>query len=254
MLSRPKTNFLISILLLCFMTSSSYASDGNTKRQEMLHTSVFVSTETMDGSGTIIGRIDTEMDGVFRYSILTNEHVIKGRFAPDPKSPNKRVDKGCIVWTFNHVEMSYEPYPASVIAENKEVDIALLAFNSSEALSVATFASQEILDAISVFDEVFAIGCNLKDDFPGPTMGIISLIHTEQMGATNVVIYSNTAQIIPGASGGGLFKEYDEHYYLIGIPFRLEVLDNTQLVPHLAEAISISAVKNLIHRNAVILP
>jgi len=220
----------------------------------MLHTSVYVSTETMDGSGTVIGKTATEMNGVFRYLVLTNEHILKGRFVPDPKSPSKRVDKGCAVWTFNHADMSYESYPASIVAENTEVDIALLAFNSSEVLSVATFATQEILDAISVFDEVFAIGCNLMDDFPGPTVGIVSLIYTEQMGETKVDIYSNTAQIIPGASGGGLFKEHEGHYYLIGIPFRLEVLDSTQLVPHLAEAISISAVKNLIHRNAVILP
>lgn len=239
---------------LCFLTVSSYALDGDTKRQEMLYTSVFVSTETMNGSGTVIGKINTGMDGVFRYSILTNEHVIRGRFVPDPKSPSERIDKGCVIWTFDHTQMSYEPYPASVIAENKEIDIALLAFNSSEVLVVAKFATQAILDEISVFDEVFAIGCNLKDDFPGPTIGIISLIYTEQMVETNVTIYANTAQIVPGASGGGLFREQDGHYYLIGIPFRLYMLDNDQLLPHLAEAISISAVKNLIHKNAAILP
>lgn len=254
MLSRPKTNFLIGIVLLCFVGSTSYASDSATKRQEMLYTSVFVSAETLDGSGTIIGKVDTEMNGVFRYSVLTNEHVTRGRFVPDPKSQSHRLDKGCIVWTFDHVNGTYEPYPASVIAENKEVDIALLAFNSSEMLSIAKFATQEILDRIGVFDEVFAIGCNLKDDFPGPTVGIISLVHTERMGIVDVIVYSNTAQIVPGASGGGLFKEHDGHYYLIGIPFRLDVLDGGQLVPHLAEAISLSAVENLIHKNAVILP
>lgn len=42
-----KTNFLVSVLLLCLLTAASYASDGATKRQEMLHTSVYVSTETV---------------------------------------------------------------------------------------------------------------------------------------------------------------------------------------------------------------
>ena len=254
MLSRSKTNFLVGILSLCLLTVTSYASDGKTKRREMLHTSVYVGTETGDGSGTVIGKTDTGMDGVFRYSVLTNEHVTKGRFVYDPESPTKRVDKGCTVWTFDHVNGTYEAWPASVIAENKGVDIALLAFNSSEVLSIAKFATQDMLDKIGVFDEVFAIGCNMKDDFPGPTVGIVSFIHTERMGEVDVVIYANTAQIVPGASGGGLFKEDDGHYYLVGIPFRLNVLDDSHLVPHLAEAISLSAVKNLIHKNAVILP
>ncbi len=254
MLARSITNFLVGILSLCLLTATSYASDGETKRQEMLHTSVFVSAETVDGSGTIVGKTDTAMNGVFRYAVLTNEHVTKGRFVYDPKSPTGRVDKGCIVWTFDHVDGTYEPYPASVIAENKEVDIALLAFNSSEVLSIAKFATQKMLDEIGVFDEVFAIGCNLKDDFPGPTIGIISLVHTERMGEVDVVIYANTAQIIPGASGGGLFKEYDGHYYLIGVPFRLDTMKGGHLVPYLAEAISLAAVKNLIHESAVILP
>lgn len=252
-----KNSIILSKIIafcLCFLTASSYALDGDTKRQEMLYTSVFISTETVNGSGTIIGKTKTGMDGVFRYSVLTNEHVVMGRFVPDPKSPSKRIDKGCIVWTFDHTQMSFEPYPASVIAENKVIDIALLAFNSSEVLVVAKFATQTTLDDLSVFDEVFAIGCNLKDNFPGPTIGIISLIYTEQMGETNVTFYANTAQIVPGASGGGLFREKDGHYYLIGIPFRLYMLDNDQLLPHLAEAISISAVKNLIHKNTVILP
>jgi len=254
MLVRSRTNFLIGILVLCFLGSTSYASDADTKRREMLYTSVYVSVETMDGSGTIIGKVNTEMDGVFRYSVLTNEHVIRGRFASDPKSPTGRVDKGCAVWTFDHDANSYEQYPASIIAENKEVDIALLSFNSSEVLSVATFATKKMLDEIAVFDEVFAIGCNLKDDFPGPTIGIISLVHTERMGEVDVVIYASTAQIVPGASGGGLFKEYDGHYYLVGIPFRLDTMQGGHLVPHLAEAISLSAVKNLMHQSTEILP
>jgi len=220
----------------------------------MLHTSVYVGTETGDGSGTLIGKTDTGMNGVFRYSVLTNEHVTKGRFVSDPKSPTGRVDKECTVWTFDHVNGTYEAWPASVIAENKEVDIALLAFNSSEVLSIAKFATQDMLDRIGIFDEVFAIGCNLKDDFPGPTIGIISLISTERMGEVDVIVYSNTAQLVPGASGGGLFKEHDGHYYLVGIPFRLDTMRGNHLVPHLAEAISLSAVKNLIHKNAVILP
>jgi len=220
----------------------------------MLYTSVFVSAETTNGSGTIIGKTATEMNGVFRYSVLTNEHITKGRWVIYPKSPNKKVDKGCIVWTFDHTANSYESYPASVIVENREVDISLLAFSSSEVLSVAKFATQKMLDKIGVFDEVFAIGCNLKDDFPGPTVGIISLIHTELMGEVDVIIYANTAQIVPGASGGGLFKEYGNHYYLIGIPFRVGLIEEGHVAPHLAEAISTSAVKNLIHENAEILP
>jgi len=252
MLSR--TNFLVGILSLCLLTVASYASDSETKRREMLHTSVYVGTETGDGSGTLIGKTDTGMDGVFRYSVLTSEHVTKGRFVSDPKSPTGRIDKGCTVWTFDHVNGTYEAWPASVIAENKEVDIALLAFNSSEVLSIAKFATKDMLDRIGIFDEVFAIGCNLTDDFPGPTIGVISLVKTERRGEVDVIIYSNTAQIVPGASGGGLFKEYDGHYYLVGIPFRLGTITGGHLVPHLAEAISLSAVTSLLHKNAVILP
>ena len=103
-----------------------------------------------------------------------------------------------------------------------------------------------MLQQVKVFDDVFAVGCQLGKA-PIPTVGIISQVWQDEKW----LIYINTAAISPGSSGGGLFKKYDEHYYLIGIPFCVGQSYNGQIMPHIAHAISFAVARDFVDINLV---
>jgi len=231
------------------------------KQREMRDTTVFVQTRQGSGSGTIIDRLETDTDGLCEYLVLTNAHVTYSRFITilrgvdsiTGKVKSERIDTGCGVIAFNHTERDWFPHNATVIAEDMRYDLALLSFRSKHEFSVAKIADDDMLSQVRVFDEIFAIGCQLGNA-PSPTTGIISQIITGNNGEKEWVIYGNTAQITPGSSGGGLFKKYDGHYYMIGIPFRVAIACNGQIVPHLAHAISVGVARDFIDQNAVTCP
>jgi S1-C subfamily serine protease len=231
------------------------------KQEEMRDTTVFVQTCRGSGSGTIINCLETETEGTFEYLILTNAHVTYSRFITIIRKVDsltgrikaERVDTGCGVIAFDHTEKDWFPYNTTVIAEDMQYDFSLLSFRSDHQFAVAKMANEDMLSQVRVFDEIFTIGCQLGRA-PSPTTGIISQIITGNNGEKEWVIYGNTAQITPGSSGGGLFKKYDDHYYMIGIPFRVAITNDGQIIPHLAHAISIGVAKDFINQNAVTCP
>lgn len=231
------------------------------KQNEMRDTIVLVSTRGGSGSGTIIGKINTKEDGVYEYHVLTNSHVthsriiqlLKGVDGITGKLDIQTIDTGCRVILFDYPKQKWETIGARVIAENIVYDLAMLSFRSRRIFPIAKIASMSMLSQIRVFDDVFAIGCQLGMA-PTPTRGIISRITKSKNGEKEWVIYGTTSQITPGSSGGGLFKKDDGHYYLIGIPYRISIAGNGQMIPHLAHAISIVTAKQFIDENAVTNP
>lgn len=203
------------------------------KQREMLDTIVYVQTRNSRGSGTIIDCVD--MGETFEYRVLTNVHVVSSRFVTQiqgvnsltGKSKTRVIDTGCRIVTFDHQNRDWDYHTAKVIAESNTKDLAILSFTSNQELSVSKIADNDMLKQIRVFDEVFAVGCQLGRA-PSPTVGIISQISTESNDGQKRMIYSNTAHIISGSSGGGLFREYNGHYYMIGIPYRISVAPNGQ--------------------------
>lgn len=227
------------------------------KQKEMRNTTVLIKTRKGRGSGTIISRNDTDTDGLFEYRVLTNSHVTYMRFIEllrkvdsiTGKVKIDIIDTGCKVIVFDHPNQDWKIYDSKIVEEDFRRDIAILLFKSDQELSIAKIADENMLKQVRVFDEVFVIGCQLGR-IPSPTTGIISHILTKNHGEKEWIVYGCTAQITPGSSGGGLFKKYDDHYRLIGIPFRIAVAHEGQLIPHLAHAISISTAKNFIDRNS----
>ena len=229
-----------------------------TKQAEMQDTIVLVQTRRGSGSGTIIDCLETDTNGTFEYIVLTNAHVTNSRFITIIRKVNSltgrietdRIDAGCGIIAFDHINSDWFQYDTTVVAEDKQYDFALLSFRAEHEFAVAKIADEDMLSKVRVFDEVFAIGCQLKRA-PVPTIGIISQIITGSNGEKKWVIYGNTAQITPGSSGGGLFKKYGGNYYMIGIPFRVAIAGNGQIIPHLAHAISIGVAKDFIDQNTV---
>ena len=231
------------------------------KQKEMRDTIVLVKTRRGSGSGTIIDRIDTDTENVFEYRVLTNAHVIHSRFVRYLRGVNsitgriktEIVDTGCEIITFDHKNKKWDIYVTNIVSEDVSLDLAILSFISSQELSVAITATRDMLKQVRVFDEVFAIGCQLGKA-PSPTTGIVSRILTGTNNKQKWIVYGSTTQISPGSSGGGLFKEYDDHYYLIGIPYIIATTNNGQFVTHLSSAISIMTAKNFIDKNSVSYP
>ncbi|MEE9573240.1 MAG: serine protease, partial [Candidatus Neomarinimicrobiota bacterium] len=207
------------------------------KLKEMRDPTVSVQTHRGSGSGTIINIINTDMKDIFEYHVLTNAHVTHSRFftylrgvdSITGKIQIETIDTGCIVTTFDHPNKTCEYHNTKVIAENIVHDLAILSFVSDQKFNVAKIANNDMLEQIRVFDEVFAIGCQLGRN-PTPTVGIVSQILTGTHGEQEWILYGSTAQITPGSSGGGLFKRYDDHYYLIGVPYSLAVANNGQFI------------------------
>ncbi len=231
------------------------------KQQEMRGPIVLVQARQDSGSGTIIDSIDTDTEDMFEYRVLTSSHVISSRFISHPKRADAItgkvetcvVDVGCRIITFDYQKRTFETHRAIVVAENKQHDLAILSFESNQKLTVAKIADENMLRQVRVFDEVFAVGCQLRNP-PSPTFGIISRILTGIKGQEKWTIYVNSAHIAFGSSGGGLFKEYNDHYYLIGVPYGVSTTDSDQIIPHLSIAVSVSTARNLIDQSSVTHP
>jgi len=220
------------------------------KYEEMVRPIVSVETMWGIGSGTIIASKKNDDTDFFVYKVMTNAHVVSDRFVArlvgvDSLTGDvdiESIDTGCKISVFGDDNMKICTYQADIIFEDHNRDIAILVFESDINLPKVKLATSEMVDDISIFDGVFLVGCNLGK-FPSPTFGMVSFVLSEPG------VYGTTAQISPGCSGGGLFKEYDDHYYLIGIPFRAAVSSYGQFVPHLAQSISLDSVRKIIENN-----
>lgn len=228
------------------------------KQQEMRDTIVLVQTRKGRGSGVVIDCLETDTEDMFEYRVLTSAHVIRSRFITylrgvdslTGRIKTETLDTGCSIITFNHVDRDWNQYNTNVIAEDNQYDLALLSFISSQELAIAQIANDEMLAQVRVFDEITAIGCQLGNA-PIPTVGIVSQVLIGSNGEKYYQIYGSTAQISPGSSGGGLFREYNGHYYLIGTPYGVAVAPNGQFIPHLAYAMSVASARDFIDLNSV---
>lgn len=231
------------------------------KQKEMRNPVVLIQTRGGTGSGTVIDCLETDIDGVLEYRVLTNAHVVGNRFVTFLRNVNsltgkiktETVDTGCAIVVFDHEEKKTYRYSSEVVDEDSLYDLAILSFLTEQKIDVARLADNQMLERVRVFDEVFAIGCPFGD-IPSPTTGIISQMITGKNGKKEWVIYGSTAQIISGSSGGGLFKKYDGHYFLIGIPFRAVINRMYQMIPHLSQAIAISTARDFIDESMVTCP
>lgn len=197
---------------------------------EMLDVVVLVQTGFNVGSGTIISCKENN-DKNFEYLVLANAHQL------DLLQENK-IQLNITTFINENNLITQYTYNAHIICLDKQLDLVILSFQSDRKFKTAKVATKEMLSNIKVFDEVFAIGCQFGFP-PGPTKGIISHILTMTGdNEKNFIIYVNTAQIVPGSSGGGLFKKHDNGYFLVGIPFRVARTSSGQIIPHMAQAIS----------------
>lgn len=237
----------LSIIILCLFAGSPV------KHTEMLDPTVHVWSRGQSGSGVIFYRDDRRSDkGIYLYTLVTNHHVVSNRKTKQLKAVDGLSgrswftikDHGCWVTVFKDKTSEWESYKGKIIVESEEKDISIIVFETDiEICNIATLATVGMLDQIDVFDEIFAVGCQLGQK-PIPTKGIVSQLIQDD----NYLGLMSDAPIYLGSSGGGIFRKYDGHYYLIGILQKIGV-GHDQLIPHIAYSISIKIVLDLMYEN-----
>ena len=226
------------------------------KYNEMLDVVVKIEEPESSGSGVLIAKFKL-LEDLYEYWVITYNHVVDEhtiivdpehalfyhkRVQDDPiqysdpeSAPEtkilKEVDVGCKVVVFDSRLGTEVEYDGDISLVDPIRDLAIVKFNSPHNYKVALIANELLLPKLSVFDEVYAVGCQLGLP-PVVTYGIIGgFVDDKEFKG---IIHN--AEISPGSSGGGLFREFDGHYYLIGIPNRLPVR-GYQFIAHYAMSI-----------------
>ena len=134
---------------------------------------------------------------------------------------------------------------ARLLCRDAEMDVALLELTSTTArLPGVRLASREALDAVKVFEPIYAVGCPLGND-PIPTHGQLSDSHHEVDGINHWMINAPT---YIGNSGGGIFHaETDE---LIGIFSKIYTHGTLRptVIPHMGLAVPLSEIYDWLER------
>jgi len=218
------------------------------KKKEMLEPVVMIATDNSLGTGVIVKRSFVETTDMFDYEVITSSHVISPRMINvttnvdviTGKEEKLLVDTGFFVYVFPKHGRPVQTYIAYVNREDQPRDVSIITFSAKEKISVARLATKQVMGSLRIFDQVFSVSCP-NGLHPTPTVGIISRLTLSDPDIQQKII-ENTANTLPGSSGGGLFKEYEGHYYLIGIHERVFYLNTNQIVPYLSFSISLEAV------------
>lgn len=161
---------------------------------------VIVKTDSGHGSGVVYKKEAIEGTSQFRYSILTNYHVIE--------------DGGEIMIKYGRDGLQV---PVRSFASYPSYDIAVLRIETEEMLDyidIAPISQPGTTIQIKRGQDVYAIGTPeelLKYNYV--TSGIVSLTSYPYRGVTDLAIMHN-AEVNPGNSGGPLFNYLGE---VIGI-------------------------------------
>jgi len=184
----------------------------------------------LSGGGTIGSAVllpgEPTADG-WRTRVLTAWHVVRdirlglGENAPIPV-------------TVYSEDGSAREEEARLLCRDATMDVALLELTSTTVrLPAVQLASREALEAVQVFEPIYAVGCPLGND-PIPTYGELCDSHHEVDGTNHWMI---SAPTYIGNSGGGIFHaETDE---LIGIFSKIYTHGTLRptVVPHMGLAV-----------------
>ncbi len=151
---------------------------------------VVVKSDTGHGSGIIFKSEDLE-EGIYRYYIMTNFHVVE--------------DGGEMKIHFGDV---IDDIPVIDYAGSQTYDIAVVRIETTEVLQVQHIApiDDNVVTEIIVGQDVYAIGTPQDiQKFNYVTQGIVSIVDYPYNGVPGLVIMHD-AELNPGNSGGPLFN------------------------------------------------
>lgn len=221
-----------------FVVSTARGAE-DTRITELLRPAVRVLSEEGGGSGTIIYSEDREKLGEYQTFVLTNWHVVAGLIKVEKRWSNLRrkwihteVNKLADVEMFDYSRggavVTKTAVKAEIIAWNKHEDIAVLKLRHPFRVP---YVAQILPDAYSLrlFQEAYAVGCPLLVE---PLFSYGQITDLEFLIETKEYTVSS-AHIIWGNSGGALYVQFKDKWYLAGIPTRVTVAGFFQAVPHM---------------------
>lgn len=198
---------------------------------------IILRTSSM-GSGVVVKC--EEISSAYRYYAVTNRHVVL--------TQSGAVSNNIYVTTSANVK-----YKGVVLKVQEAEDLALIRFDASEVIPVATFADSSMLKKGNI---VLAIGSPYSLEYFGTaTMGIVSHYNrlleeskylkkgnSYQKSTSKVsnMYIQHDAAINSGNSGGGLF---DINGHLIGIN-TAKLVDSDSTIEGIAFSIPSNVVKN----------
>lgn len=246
-------HFFCVLSVLFLMVNTTFADEFSTKQkvEQLLLPAVRVLSGSGGGSGTVIYSEDREGDGTYETFILTNHHVIDNLVNITRKWDNLRQKYYTIednelaeVELFSYSNggqtVTRTPVKAEIVAWNRDEDIAILRL--VHPFKLAHVAKLLPVDhKLGLFQVVYAVGCPLLVD-PVFTKGEITdldfTIEKKRYIATS-------ADIIWGNSGGALYVQFEDGFFLAGVPSRVAIA-GYQAVTNMGYSIAPERIKRFI--------
>lgn len=185
---------MLRLFLLLTLTSCVWAGDA----YDVMSPTVRV--QCLDGSGGGSGTL------IAPNVVVTNWHVLLGK---------PRAVVTVFVWDKEQrINGSYEIL-GKVWAADKNKDLAILVVDKAFKLPFAIFAPDQELD---IFDPIIAVGAGYGQDIQ-PYKGEITDqdVDGPVPGPAFKGLIQISSEIVPGCSGGPVFRKFDGKWRLIGI-------------------------------------
>lgn len=195
------------------------------------------------GSGVVIRSDPVGEDGVSRTYILTAYHVVHE--VMDPEAERKDLVEDLRFLDPENDRLAELPYPAEVISENQEIDLALLRVDLAEPWPyVAELAERDEVRSLQIFDPVYAVGCPLGNK-PLPSVGEIS---SQEKVVSGTNFWMVNAPTFFGNSGGGIFHLPSGR--LVGISSMIYTYGKRQpmVVPHMGLFVPLETVRGWLEK------
>ncbi|MBO4623201.1 MAG: trypsin-like peptidase domain-containing protein [Bacilli bacterium] len=175
------------------------------------------------GTGVIYKREATANAGEYKYTVLTNQHVID-------KSEQVKI----------YIQSIEKDIDATVLVSDKELDLAVVEFTYAIDITPATLGD---IDTVKAGSFVVAIGHPTGYDyFSSSTFGIVSYVNRKLSDESSLFIQHDAA-INSGNSGGPLF---DMNGTVIGINTLKLASDD---IDNMGFAVSIQTVREYLQAN-----
>ena len=213
--------------------TKSLTRDRDRMWTDLLGPTVQLMGEETVGSGVLLASEQVEGTADFTTYVITAWHVIRDiQAAPDSIHTPVPV-------TIYSRTGDIRTETAQLLKYDSTLDIALLRLNSSRPVDCgAKLAPRERLNDVSIFEQIYAVGCPLGND-PIPTFGEIADTHHAVDGQHYWMI---SAPTYIGNSGGGVFDA--ETHELLGIFTKIYTHGTLRptVVPHMGLATPLPAI------------
>ena len=175
------------------------------------------------GTGVIYKKEATSTEGTYKYTVLTNHHVIED---------NEQVKI--------YIQSIEKDIDATVLVSDKALDLAVVEFSYAIDISPAALGN---IDTVKAGSFVIAIGHPTGYDyFSSSTFGIVSYVNRKLTGEASLFIQHDAA-INSGNSGGPLF---DMNGTVIGINTLKLASDD---IDNMGFAVSIQTVREYLQKH-----